>query len=159
MLTINILCIGKIKENFFKEAIEEYSKRLSKYCKLNIIELPDEKIPDKINDNIIENIKEKESNDIIKHLPKDTYILSLDLSGKEYSSEKFSNKIDSLSMQTSNITFIIGGSLGIHKKLLNISQEKICFSKMTFPHQLIRIFLLEQLFRAFKISHGETYHR
>lgn len=159
MLTINIFCTGKIKEKFFQAAIDEYSKRLSKYCKLNIFELPDEKIPDKINDNISEQIKEKESDNVINHLPKDTYIICLDLKGKELSSEDFSSRIDNISMQTSNISFIIGGSLGIHEKLLKISQEKICFSKLTFPHQLIRIFLLEQLFRAFKISNGETYHR
>ncbi len=159
MLTINILCIGKIKEDFFKSAINEYSKRLSKYCKLNIVELPDEKIPDKLNINMTEQIKEKESNNIINHLPKDTYIICLDLTGKEYSSENFSSKLENLSQITSNITFVIGGSLGIHKNLLNKANEKICFSKMTFPHQLIRIFLLEQIFRAFKISNGETYHR
>ena len=159
MLTINILCIGKIKEDFFKSAINEYSKRLSKYCKLNIVELPDEKIPDKLNINMTEQIKEKESNNIINHLPKDTYIICLDLTVKEYSSENFSSKLENLSQITSNITFVIGGSLGIHKNLLNKANEKICFSKMTFPHQLIRIFLLEQIFRAFKISNGETYHR
>ena len=159
MLTINILCIGNIKEDFFKSAINEYSKRLSKYCKLNIVELPDEKIPDKLNINMTEQIKEKESNNIINHLPKDTYIICLDLTGKEYSSENFSSKLENLSQITSNITFVIGGSLGIHKNLLNKANEKICFSKMTFPHQLIRIFLLEQIFRAFKISNGETYHR
>ena len=159
MLTLNILCIGKIKEDFFKSAINEYSKRLSKYCKLNIVELPDEKIPDKLNINMTEQIKEKESNNIINHLPKDTYIICLDLTGKEYSSENFSSKLENLSQITSNITFVIGGSLGIHKNLLNKANEKICFSKMTFPHQLIRIFLLEQIFRAFKISNGETYHR
>ena len=91
MLTINILCIGKIKEDFFRNAINEYSKRLSKYCKLNIVELPDEKIPDKLNINMTEQIKEKESNNIINHLPKDTYIICLDLTGKEYSSENFSS--------------------------------------------------------------------
>ena len=159
MLTINIFCVGKIKEKFFQAAIDEYSKRLSKYCKLNIFELPDEKIPDKINDNISEQIKEKESDNVINHLPKDTYIICLDLKGKELSSEDFSSRIDNISMQTNNISFIICGSLVIHEKLLKISQEKICFSKLTFPHQLIRIFLLEQLFRAFKISNGETYHR
>ena len=159
MLTINILCIGKIKEDFFRNAINEYSKRLSKYCKLNIVELPDEKIPDKLNINMTEQIKEKESNNIINHLPKDSYIICLDLTGKEYSSENFSSKLENLSQITSNITFVIGGSLGIHKNLLNKANEKICFSKMTFPHQLIRIFLLEQIFRAFKISNGETYHR
>lgn len=159
MLTINIICIGKIKEQFFKSAIEEYSKRLSKYCKLNILELPDEKIPEKTNLKIENEIKTKECNNIINHLKKDSYIISLDLTGKEFSSEQFSKNIENISMQSSQITFIIGGSLGLTQKLLNISNQKICFSKMTFPHQLIRVFLLEQLFRAFKISNGETYHK
>ena len=159
MLTINIICIGKIKESFFKDAINEYSKRLSKYCKLNIIELPDEKIPDKINQSIIDNIKEKECNNIISHIPKDTYLIYLDLKGKELSSEEFSKELDTLSLMTSSITFVIGGSLGITTKLLSLSKKSICFSKMTFPHQLIRVFLLEQLFRGFKISNNETYHR
>ena len=127
MLTINIICIGKIKEVFFRDAISEYSKRLSKYCKLNIQELPDEKILEKINDTIINEIKTKEC--------------------------------DNISMTSSNITFIIGGSLGLNENILKLANEKICFSKLTFPHQLIRIFLLEQLFRSFKISNGETYHR
>ena len=159
MLTINIICIGKIKESFFKDAINEYSKRLSKYCKLNIIELPDEKIPDKINQSIIDNIKEKECNNIISHIPKDTYLICLDLKGKELSSEEFSKELDTLSLMTSSITFVIGGSLGITTKLLSLSKKSICFSKMTFPHQLIRVFLLEQLFRGFKVSNNETYHR
>lgn len=159
MLTINIICVGKLKENFFKDAIDEYSKRLSKYCKLNILELPDEKIPDKTNINIENEIKSKECNKIINHIKKDSYIICLDLTGKELSSEQFSKKIEDISMQSSQITFIIGGSLGLTEKVLNLSDQKICFSKMTFPHQLIRIFLLEQLFRAFKISNGETYHR
>lgn len=159
MLTINVLCIGKIKEKFFKDSINEYSKRLSKYCKLNILELPDEKIPDKTNLNIENEIKSRECNNIINHLKKDSYIICLDLKGKEYTSEEFSKNIENISMQSSNITFIIGGSLGLNENILNMSNQKICFSKMTFPHQLIRIFLLEQLFRSFKISNGETYHR
>lgn len=159
MLTINIVCIGKVKEKFFKDAINEYSKRLSKYCKLNILELPDEKIPDKTNLNIENEIKTKECNNIINHLKKDSYIISLDLKGKSFSSEEFSKNIEDISMLSSQITFIIGGSLGLTEDVLNLSNQKICFSKMTFPHQLIRIFLLEQLFRAFKISNGETYHK
>lgn len=159
MLSINIVCVGKIKEKFFKEAIDEYSKRLSKYCKLEINELPDEKIPDKINESIINEIKEKECNNIINHLKKDSYIVALDLKGKEFCSEDFSKKIELISMKNSKITFIIGGSLGLTGKVLDIADEKICFSKMTFPHQLIRIFLLEQIYRAFKISHGENYHK
>ena len=159
MLNINIVCIGKIKENYLKDAINEYSKRLSKYCKLSITELPDEKIPDKINENIANEIKTKECNNILNHIKKDSYIICLDLTGKEFSSEDFSKKIENISMENSNITFIIGGLIGLTNLLLQKVNLKICFSKMTFPHQLIRVFLLEQLFRAFKISHGETYHR
>ena len=159
MLTINRVCIGKIKEKFFKDAIDEYSKRLSKYCKLNIVELPDEKIPEKINTNIENDIKSKECTNMINHIKKDSYIICLDLTGKEFSSEQFSKKIEDISMESSQITFVIGGSLGLNQEILSLANQKICFSKMTFPHQLIRVFLLEQIFRAFKISNGETYHR
>lgn len=159
MININIICIGKIKENYLKDAILEYSKRLSKYCNLQIIELQDEKLPIKINDSIIKEIKNKECTKIIEHLKKDSYIICLDLKGKQFSSEEFSKKIDDIALNfNSSITLIIGGTLGLTDELLNIAQEKICFSKMTFPHQLIRVFLLEQLFRAFKISKNETYH-
>ena len=156
MLNINIICVGKLKEKYLKDALNEYIKRLSRYCKLTITELPDEKIPDKLNPNLEIDIKTKESNNIIK---KDSYIIALDLTGKQFTSEEFSKKIENLSMENSNITFIIGGSLGLTTELLNICDFKISFSKMTFPHQLIRIFLLEQIFRAFKIQKGETYHR
>lgn len=159
MLTINIVCVGKIKEKFFKDAIDEYSKRLSKYCKLNILELPDEKIPDKSNSSIEYEIKSKECDNIIKHIKKDSFIVCLDLKGKCFSSEQFSKNIEKISMQSSQITFVIGGSLGLTEKILTLSNQNICFSSMTFPHQLIRIFLLEQLFRAFKISNRETYHK
>ena len=159
MLTINVICIGKVKEKFFRDAIDEYSKRLSKYCKLNILELPDEKIPDKTNLNIENEIKTKECNNIINHIKKDSYIVCLDLKGKELSSEEFSKNIENISMQSSQITFIIGGSLGLTKKLLDNCNFKLSFSKMTFPHQLFRVFLLEQIYRAFKISNGENYHK
>ena len=150
---------GKIKENFLKDAINEYSKRLSKYCILNIIEVPDEKIPDKLSDKISNEIKQKECNKILSCIKKDSYIICLDLKGKQFSSEEFSKKIENISEINSTITFIIGGSLGLTNELINYSNEKICFSLMTFPHQLIRVFLLEQIFRAFKISNNETYHR
>lgn len=159
MLNINIVCIGKIKEAYLKDAINEYSKRLSKYCKLTILELSDEKIPDKLNESLSNEIKNKESNAILNHIKKDSYIICLDLTGKELSSEDFSKNIENLSLQTSSITFVIGGSLGLSSDLLKKAHQKICFSKMTFPHQLIRVFLLEQIFRGFKISNGETYHR
>lgn len=159
MLNIQIICIGKLKETYLKSAIDEYTKRLSRYCKLTILELPDEKIPDKINDNLSHEIKTKECDAILRHIKKDSYVIALDLKGKQFTSEEFSSEIESISMTSSTITFIIGGSLGLTSELLNSCHQKICFSKMTFPHQLIRVFLLEQIFRAFKISHGETYHR
>ena len=159
MLNINIICVGKIKEKYLKAAMDEYSKRLSRYCKLKITELSDEKIPDKLNASLENDIKEKECAKILNQIKKDSYIIALDLGGTQFSSEDFSKKLDNLSMENSNITFIIGGSLGLTTSLLNNCDLKICFSKMTFPHQLIRVFLLEQIFRAFKISNGETYHR
>lgn len=159
MLTIQIICVGKIKETYLKDALAEYSKRLSRYCKLSITELPDEKIPDKLNTSLEKDIKSKECTNIMNHIKKDSYVIALDLKGKELSSQEFSKKLDALSMETSHITFIVGGSLGLTQELLTSCNLKICFSKMTFPHQLIRIFLLEQIFRAFKISNGETYHR
>lgn len=158
MLHIDIVCVGKIKENYLKDAIAEYSKRLSKYCILNIIELNDEKLPTKLNDSLSYEIKNKESNSILSHIKKDSYVIALDLKGKTYTSEEFSDKIQSLSITNSHITFLIGGSLGMTDELLNKTNEKICFSKMTFPHQLIRVFLLEQIFRAFKIANNESYH-
>lgn len=159
MLHINIVCIGKLKEKYLKDAIDEYSKRLSKYCNLNIIELLDEKIPNSNSDKLLYEIKSKECEKIASHIKKDSYLIALDLSGKQYSSEEFSKKIDNISLNYSNITIIIGGSLGMTEQFLCTVNEKICFSKMTFPHQLIRVFLLEQLFRAFKISNNETYHK
>ena len=160
MLSINIICPGKIKESYLKEAVAEYSKRLSKYCKLNIIEVPDEKVTEKLSEILANEIKIREGKMIISKIPKDTYLICLDLKGKELSSEDFSRKLEDISLKfNSSITFIIGGTLGISDEVLDLSKEKICFSKMTFPHQLIRVFLLEQIFRAFKISNGETYHR
>lgn len=160
MLHINIICVGKLKEKYLQDALSEYSKRLSKYCNLNIIELPDEKLPNNLNDSLINQIKQKESNNILSHIEKGSYVLALDLKGKQFSSEEFSKKITDISLNSfSSITFIIGGTLSLYENVLKNSNELICFSKMTFPHQLIRIFLLEQIFRAFKISNNETYHR
>ena len=159
MLTIQIIGIGKIKEPFWKAAISEYEKRLSKYCKLNILELQDEKIPDKLNPSLAEEIKSKECSHVMQHIPQNSMVICLDLNGKEYSSEEFSKKIQTWSMTNSHLTFIIGGSLGLNSEILQKADQKICFSKLTFPHQLIRVFLLEQIFRCFKIANGETYHR
>lgn len=159
MININIICIGKIKEKYLKDALAEYSKRLSKYCKLNVIELNDNSLPDKINQSLINNIKEDECKRILNNIKKDSFVISLDLKGKQYTSEEFSNKIQDISVKGySTITFIIGGTLGLTNEILERSNELICFSKMTFPHQLIRVFLLEQIFRGFKIANNETYH-
>lgn len=158
MLHIDIVCVGKIRESYLKDAINEYSKRLSKYCVLNIVELPDEKLPNKLNDSLISDVKEKESNSILSHIKKDSYVIALDLKGKNYTSEEFSEKIENISLTSSHITFLIGGTLGMSNTLLQSCKELLCFSKMTFPHPLIRVFLLEQLFRAFKISNNENYH-
>ena len=159
MIHINIICIGKLKEKYLKDSIDEYSKRLSKYCKLNIIELQDESLPNKINYSIIQEIKDKECEEILENIRNTSYVIALDLKGKEFSSEDFSKKIQNISVKGySDITFIIGGTLGLNDIVLKNSNELICFSKMTFPHQLIRVFLLEQIFRAFKIANNETYH-
>ena len=159
MLHINVICVGKIKESFFRDAIWEYSKRLSRFCNLTITELQDEKIPEKASEKIEQEIKEKEELKVFSHIKKDSYVIALDLTGKELDSVALSQKIESLSISNSSITFIIGGSLGLSKQVLNSCNEKLCFSKMTFPHQLIRIFLLEQIYRAFKIANNETYHK
>ena len=126
---------------------------------LGTVELPDEKIPEKVNIKFADGIKSKECSNIANHIKKDSYIIALDLKGKQFTSEEFSSEIERISITSSHITFIIGGSLGLNHELLNQCHQKICFSKMTFPHQLIRVFLLEQIFRAFKIANGETYHR
>ena len=158
MLKINIYFIEKIKEDYLKDAINEYSKRLSKYANVNIIELPDEKLPERLTEGDKDRIISIESNLISSKLPKESYNIALDLTGKEYSSEEFAKKLDSLTLETSTISFIIGGSLGMSNELKSSCNEKICFSKMTFPHQLMRVFLLEQIFRAFKINNNEKYH-
>ena len=158
MLHINIVCIGKIKETYLKDAIIEYSKRLSKYCMLSIIELNDEPIPNNASMADEEKIIEVESLKLQNALPKGCNIL-LDLQGKEYSSTEFASKIESLQLTNSTLNFIIGGSLGTSQGLRNICQERICFSKLTFPHQLMRVFLLEQIYRSFKIINNEKYHK
>ena len=159
MVHINIVCVGKIKEQYLRDAINEYSKRLSKYCNLNIIEMQDKKIPDRANSSIEMQVINAESKDIISHLSKDAYNICLDLKGKELSSEGFAEKINDIQLINSNINFVIGGSLGFNDEVRSLCKESICFSKMTFPHQLIRVFLLEQIYRAFKINNGEVYHK
>ena len=161
MINIKILCVGKIKEKSLQDLIKEYEKRLSKYCKLEIIEIDDEKIPQSYSEADVIKIKDKEATRIKEKLNKfgKCSIIFLDLKGKQYTSEEFSDKINNMCIYgTSTLVFVIGGSLGFSDDLLKLSEEKIRFSRMTFPHQLFRLFLLEQIFRAFKIQNNETYH-
>lgn len=158
MLHINLYCVGKVKEQYLRDAIDEYLKRISKYCSISIIELPDKPIPEKSNSTLESQIIEAESNEIINRINMSSYKIALDLTGKQYSSEKFAEKINKIQLSSSTISFIIGGSLGLSDNLKRICNEKISFSKMTFPHQLMRVIFLEQLFRSFKINNNEKYH-
>ena len=150
---IKIIVVGSIKEKYFKEAILEYQKRISKYTKLEIIEVKDYDL-----DNPELNM-EKEKEAILKYLTPKDYIISLAIEGKEMSSSDFAFNLDRWTMQKGNITFIIGGSNGLSKKIKDISDYQLSFSKMTFPHQLFRIILLEQIYRAYKIKNNESYHK
>lgn len=159
-MNITIIGVGKIKEKFMREGIKEYSKRLSRYCKLKIIEVADERAPENLSPKEMEIIKEKEGERIFSKLPKNSYIITLDIKGKKISSEDFSKEIGDLKLEgINNITFIIGGSLGVSEEILSKSDFKLSFSKMTFPHQLMRLVLLEQVYRSFRIMKGEPYHK
>jgi len=161
MINIKIICVGDLKEKYLKEYEAEYVKRLSKYCKLEILTLKDEKLPATLNESNINIVKEKEANLILQKLNNfaNSYIFVLDEKGKEFTSMEFSKKLEGLpTTGYSTICFVIGGSLGLAENVKNVSKELLSFSKLTFPHQMIRIFLEEQLFRAFKIISGETYH-
>lgn len=159
-MKITILCVGKIKEAFYRQAIDEYAKRLGKYCKLEIVEVADEKTPDKASEVMECQIKEKEAERLIDKLKEDSYIFTLEIKGKKYTSEAFSETIEKLTIQgKSHLTFVIGGSLGLHEKILKLSNQPISFSDMTFPHQLMRVILTEQIYRAFRIMNNEPYHK
>lgn len=149
---IRIVCVGKIKEQYLKDAISEYTKRLSKYTKLEIIELPDYD-GDKIS------ILKKEGELILKNIKEKSYVITLEIDGLEITSEEFSKKIDNILITNPDITFIIGGSYGLSDEVKALSNYKLSFSKMTFPHQLFRVILLEQIYRSFKILNNETYHK
>lgn len=158
-MNINIISVGKIKEKYFTAAIEEYSKRLSRFVKLILTEIPDERIPDNASEKEIEIIKEKEGLKILSKLNENSFVITLCIEGKELSSEELAQKITDISMSSSNITFIIGGSLGLSNAVKNKSQLRLSFGKITFPHQLMRVVLLEQIYRAFKINNNENYHK
>lgn len=159
-MNITLITVGKIKEKFLKDAVDEYTKRLSRYCKIKIVELQDEKTPDNASEKDMLSIKEKEGNSILKNIKDSMFVIALDLKGQNLSSEQFARYIEALGVKgESHIAFIIGGSLGISQKVLERANYKLCFSKMTFPHQLFRVMLLEQIYRGYRIVKGEPYHK
>ncbi len=159
-MKITILTVGKIKEKYLKDAIDEYSKRLSKYCKLEVIEVPDEKTPDNASEVVEEMIRTKEAERLLKHIKDDAFVITLEINGKQLSSEELADKVEKLGVQgISHIIFIIGGSIGLGNEVLNRSNFALSFSKMTFPHQLMRVILLEQIYRSYRIINGEPYHK
>lgn len=156
----SVLCVGKIKEKYYTDAVREYEKRLSRYGKLTIQEVLDEKTPDGASAALEQQIREKEGERLLSCIKDTMYVIALDLKGKEYDSVVFSNHLESLMTSgKSHIAFIIGGSLGLAPSVLNRADESVCFSKMTFPHQLMRVILLEQLYRANRIRCNEPYHK
>ncbi|MCK4259530.1 MAG: 23S rRNA (pseudouridine(1915)-N(3))-methyltransferase RlmH [Halanaerobiales bacterium] len=158
-MKINIVGAGKIKEKFLRAGIDEFLKRLTRYAKVNIIEVNDEKIPSNPSEADLEIIKEREADKILKRIPGNSYVIVLDVKGKQISSEDLAEKMENLMVQgKSEITFVIGGAVGLHKKVNDVANFRLSFSKMTFTHQMIRMILLEQIYRAFRIMKGEPYH-
>lgn len=159
-MKITVISVGKIKEKYLKDAIAEYSKRLGRYCKLEIIEVQDEKTPDQASETVEKQIRDKEAERILKYIRDDMYVITLEIGGKMLSSEELADKINSLGIQgKSHIAFVIGGSIGLGRGVLGRSDYVLSFSRMTFPHQLMRVILLEQVYRGYRIINGEPYHK
>lgn len=159
-MNIKIIAVGKLKEKYLKQGIAEYVKRLGSYCKLEMIEVNDEKAPENLSDKEMELIKEKEGERILAKVNDQSYVFALAINGKQYESIAFADQINQLGIQgKSNITFIIGGSLGLSNQVLKRADQEISFGKLTFPHQLMRLVLVEQVYRAFRIMNGHTYHK
>lgn len=159
-MKITIIGVGKIKEKYFTMAIDEYVKRLSRYCKLDIIEVNDEKTPDQASEAEENQIKRLEGERIIKNIKDGTYLIALAIEGSMVSSVEMADKIQQLGVSgTSHITFVIGGSLGLSNEVLTRADYKLSFSKMTFPHQMMRVILLEQIYRAYRINTNQPYHK
>ncbi|GEL06136.1 23S rRNA (pseudouridine(1915)-N(3))-methyltransferase RlmH [Rummeliibacillus stabekisii] len=157
---ITIISVGKLKEKYLKMGIEEYVKRLNGYTKMEIIEVPDEKAPEQLSDAEMEIVKKKEGERILAKLTPDHYVIALAINGKMRSSEELSKDIESLmTYGQSKIAFVIGGSLGLHDDVLHRANEKLSFGKMTLPHQLMKLVLVEQVYRSFRIMKGEPYHK
>ncbi len=160
IMKITLICVGKIKEDFYRKAVAEYEKRLKSYCKLEIIEVADEKAPENISPAGAEQVKEREGARILRHLKADAFVFALEIKGKSPDSIAFANQLDRLAVQgKSHIMFIIGGSLGLHEDVIKAADEGVSFSNMTFPHQLMRVILLEQIYRSYRIIKGEPYHK
>ncbi len=159
-MNISIIAVGKLKEKYLKSGIDEYLKRLSSYAKVEIIEIPDEKAPEELSPSEMEQVKQKEGEKLLSKLSQDTYVIALAIDGKMKSSEELADTLDKLATYgKSKVAFIIGGSLGLSNEVLQRADEKLSFSKMTFPHQLMRLILLEQVYRAFRINRNEPYHK
>ena len=159
-MKITLITVGKIKEKYFTDAIAEYAKRLSRYCKLEIVEVADEKTPDGASEALENQIKEKEGERILSKIPDGAYVIALAIEGKQLDSEELAEKMEKWNVNgVSHLIFIIGGSLGLTPKVLNRADFKLSFSKMTFPHQLMRVVLLEQIYRSFRIRNNEPYHK
>lgn len=159
-MKVTILCVGKIKEKFYRDAIDEYTKRLGKYCKFEIVEVADEQTPDKASEALEEQIKAKEAERILNKIKDNTFVCSLEIQGKKLTSEKFADWINQAGISgKSSICFVIGGSLGLHESVTKRADYHLSFSDMTFPHQLMRVILSEQIYRAFRIINGEPYHK
>lgn len=159
-MKISIVCVGKLKERFYREAVEEYVKRLSRYCKPEIIEVSDEKTPEGASSVMEEQIKAREGKRILEKLREDAFVCTLEIGGKRLSSEGLAQWLEKLAISgTSHIIFVIGGSLGLHEEVCKRADMSLSFSDMTFPHQLMRVILTEQIYRAFRIMNGEPYHK
>ncbi|MCD4712677.1 MAG: 23S rRNA (pseudouridine(1915)-N(3))-methyltransferase RlmH [Clostridiales bacterium] len=159
-MKITIITVGKIKEKHFTAAIDEYAKRLTKYCNMTMIEVPDEKAPENLSDKEMIQVKDKEGERILSKVKDTQYVITLEIKGKQSTSEEFSEQLSLLGLSgQSDIVFIIGGSLGLSDLVIKRSNHALSFSKMTFPHQLMKVVLLEQIYRAFRIQKNEPYHK
>ncbi|MCG8481738.1 MAG: 23S rRNA (pseudouridine(1915)-N(3))-methyltransferase RlmH [Clostridia bacterium] len=159
-MNITIICVGKIKEKYLSDGVKEYIKRLNKYCTVSVIETKEEKAPENLSDADMEKVKKTEGETILKHIKDSMYVIVLEIEGKPLSSEQLAEKISNLGIQgKSNVTFVIGGSLGLWDNILKRADFKLSFSPMTFPHQLIRLILVEQIYRSFRIIKNEPYHK
>lgn len=159
-MKITVITVGKIKEKYFTDAIAEYAKRLSRYCKLEIIQVPDEKTPDGASEALEMQIKEKEGERILSNIKDGSFVVALAIEGQMLDSEELAQKMEKWGVSgISQIVFVIGGSLGLSKAVLNRADYKLSFSRMTFPHQLMRVILLEQIYRGYRIINHEPYHK